>query len=198
MEGKREVWRSLQTGDLETAKLRAMETGLEVERQLHEARRRLKMRGSVDPETLAQDWKRRELEEEGKLRRETRYRETDDDLEALAFTISDHKEALSLGDTSLVERLLDRVLGEYGAAVPAKDRQRFARALLKARLESFEVSRKWAEAESPDDALMVSDLLERYFKHRRPPSKTEAEWRSVFRRFEAVNGALPVKNVKRV
>ena len=48
MEGKREVWRSLQTTDLETAKLRAMETGLEGERQLHEARRRLKMGGSVD------------------------------------------------------------------------------------------------------------------------------------------------------
>ena len=52
MGGKREVWRSLRTTDLETDKLRAMETGLEVERQLHEARRRLTMRGaSMDPDT---------------------------------------------------------------------------------------------------------------------------------------------------
>ena len=203
---RREVWRSLKTADLETAKLRAMEVALEVERDIQDAKRRLALRRGAlpTPEGLAQDWQRRELEANVSWRAESRAKgdgaALDAEIEALGNALEDNADALNTGDTRLEMGLLRELLQPFGVTVSAKDRARFAQALLKARLHFIETSLHRAQAEATGGGVsaenpMLSDVLEAWLKARRPPSKTEAEWRSVFRRFEAVNGVLAVRSV---
>ena len=195
---KRQIWRSLGCTDLEQAKLRALQVGFKVERMIQEARQRLKVGSKVTPEAFALDWQRTALREDAEWRETTARtpERIETEVEALANALSDHREALDTSDTSLVSRLLREVLEQNGVKIPAHDHRRFALALLKARTHALGVA--LSRAESDERQAMVSDVLDAYLVQRKPPSKTEQEWRSVFRRWEVVNGLLLARDVQKL
>jgi len=195
-----QIWRSLGCTDLEQAKLRAMEVGLQVERIILEARQRLKAGPPRTPEALALDWQRVALREDAEWRQGLvrTPEQVEGELEALGNALSDHREALDTRDASLVARLLHDVLEQNGVSIPAKDQQRFALALLKARTQALGVALERAQGDDGQGHEMVSDVLDAYLAQRKPPSKTEQEWRSVFRRWETVNGLLSARAVQKL
>jgi len=206
MGGRKQVWKSLRCTDLDTAKLRALQVGQEVERELQKLRRRADAIQAGDPAALAHTaesrwsaedaaWHRsRFLLDDGSFESARQLDETlDSELDALTSAVEDHAAALRRQDVGLVSKLLDEVLTEQGLTIPPARRREFALALLHARLRSLEVSVKRTKADiagdrQEDQGVTVVGLLDAYLAERKLGSKSEAEVRAAYRRFSAIVG----------
>jgi hypothetical protein len=203
--GRKQLWKSLGTSDLDTAKLRSLEEGQRVERHFQDLRRQASA-SETNPETLARLYRSRAESEDAAWRRAhvrvddgtfesaRRLDETlDAELDALTSAVEDHTAALRLRDVGLVDRLLDEVLTEHGLTLPPARRREFAFALLQARLKSLEVGMKRTKGEiageyQEDQGISLDGLLEAYLAERKLGSKSEAECRAAYRRFSAIVG----------
>jgi hypothetical protein len=147
--GKAQVWKSLRTSDLDTAKLRSLQVGQQVERQLQDLRRRASSAQS-SPDALARLYSSR-AEADDASWRARRVVEDDErlnvELDALASAVQEHTDALRRQDVGLVDQLLDEVLTEHHVTIPPARRREFALALLHARLRSLEVGVKRTKGE---------------------------------------------------
>lgn len=74
--GKAQVWKSLRTSDLDTAKLRSLQVGQQVERQLQDLRRRASA-AQTDPDALARLYQSTALADDASWR--TRRKVEDDE-----------------------------------------------------------------------------------------------------------------------
>jgi hypothetical protein len=159
MEGKREIWRSLRTSDLNEAKLLSLREGQEVERLFQDLRKQAEI-AQADPQSLARLHESRTrsadvqhrlsrdaAEDDGSFESARRHTETlDAELDALKSAVDDHRASLRLQDTSIVSTLLDELLTEHRLHVPSQRRREFALALLKAHTRVLEAGReagKW-------------------------------------------------------
>jgi integrase len=199
--GKREVVKSLNTSDVEQAKLLSLRVGQEVERQLQAIRKRqgalqADLRGPGAPDTLARLHESRLLTADADIRA-ARIAEDDEELDieldALKSAVDDHAAALRAHDTSIVSTLLDELLQEHGLHVPPQRRREFALALLKAHFRVLEVSVKRTKAEARGEpavppGVTVDGLLDAYLTERKLGSKSEAEIRAAYRRFSSIVG----------
>src|SRR6266545_3233227 len=80
LNGRREIWKSLHTADLDEAKLLSLREGQEVERQLQALKKRAE-RAQTDPHAFARQYESRALSEDAQWRR-TRGLADDDAFEA--------------------------------------------------------------------------------------------------------------------
>lgn len=144
MGGRKQLWKSLRTSDLDTAKLlRSLEEGQRVERLFQDLRRRAGS-AQTNPESLARLYSSR-AEADDASWRSRRIMDDDDEqlnveLDALSSAVEEHTDALRRQDVGLVDQLLDEVLTEQGITLPPGRRREFALALLHARLRSLEVA----------------------------------------------------------
>lgn len=194
--GKAQVWKSLRTSDLNTAKLRSLQIGQQVERQFQELRRRAST-AQTNPDVLARLYSSR-AEADDASWRARRVVEDDErlnvELDALGAAVQEHTDALKRQDVGLVEQLLDEVLTEHHVTIPTARRREFSLALLSARLRSLEVGVRRTKAEiagtsSEELGVSVDGLLEAYLAERKLPPKSEAEFRAAYRRFAAIVGS---------
>jgi len=114
------------------------------------------------------------------------------ELDGIIMAIENNEENLRLGDTKYVSNLLDEVLLEQGLHVPPSQRQAFAHALLRSRLDMLKVMAKrtqgeW-EGEPQDQGITVEALLDAYLRERKLSTKTEAEVRAAYKRFASIVG----------
>jgi integrase len=205
LNGRREIWKSLHTADLDEAKLLSLREGQEVERQLQALKKRAE-RAQTDPHAFARQYESRALSEDAQWRR-TRGLADDDtfeaaerldvELDALRSAVKDHRASLRLQDTSIVSALLDEVLQEQGLHVSPQRRRDFALALLKAHIRALEVGVKRTTGEEVvSEGVTVGGLLDAYLKERKLASKSEAEVRACYRRFAAIAGEdTPAKDI---
>lgn len=202
--GKAQVWKSLRTSDLDTAKLRSLQVGQQVERQLQDLKRRADS-AQTNPESLARLYSSRAEAEDASWRARRIMDDTDEqlnvELDALTSAVEDHSDALRRQDVGLVDQLLDEVLAEHGVTIPPARRREFALALLKARVGSLQVGVRRTRAEivgtpSEEQGVSVDGLLDAYLSERKLPPKSEAEFRAAYRRFAAiVGGDKPAREV---
>jgi len=203
LENRRELWKSLRTTDLEEAKLLSLRVGQEVAR-LFQSLRKKAAATQADPETFGRDFQRRALVEDAQwrvARGQVDDEQLDAELDGIIMAIENNEESLRLGDTKYVSKLLDEVLLEHGLHVPPSQRQAFAHALLRSRLEMLKVTAKrtqgeWDREPPQDQGITVEVLLDAYLGERKLSTKTEAEVRAGYRRFgdrgAAGLGATPV------
>lgn len=223
--GKRELLVCLRTKDKETAKGRLHAAALDANRTLDGARRKLALL-TENPERLAERWKAQTFTEEWETRKDSPPRDEDaieDELDLLDDQTSETRQALAEGgDVGPVKRLLAELLAEYGLpALPVEATRRLTRALLVARLESLEVSRRLALGDfthedvkraslqasaalegdrhsDPQNNPPLSAVLATWLAERKPPSKTALEVRATFARFTTTCGSdKPIGSVSR-
>jgi integrase len=202
--GCSQIWKSLRTSDLDTAKLRSLEEGQRVERMLQELRRSANS-AQTNPESLARLYSSRAEADDAAWRRTRITSDTDEhldvELDALTSAIENHTDALRRQDVGLVDQLLDEVLVEHGVTIPSTSRREFALALLTARLRSLEVGVRRTKEEQrgrpvEDQGVSVDGLLDAYLTERKLPPKSEQEFRAAYRRFGAiVGGDKPAREV---
>ena len=210
--GRKQVWKSLRTSNLDTAKLRSLEEGQRVERWF-QALRKQAAAAQTNPESLARLYQSRSNAEDAEWRRELSQRQRthvrmDDgtfesarqldetlnaELDALTSAVDDHAAALRLRDVDIVSKLLDDVLVDNGLTIPPQRRREFALALLQAHLKSLEVSVKRTKGEiagerQEEQGVSVDGLLDAYLTERKLGSKSEHEVRAAYRRFAAIVG----------
>jgi integrase len=195
LENRREIWKSLRTTDLEEAKLLSLRAGREVAR-LFQSLKKKAAAAQTDPDTFGRDFERRALAEDAQWRA-TRGQVADEQLEAeldgIIQSIENNEESLRLGDTKYVSKLLDEVLLEQGLHVPPSQRQAFAHALLRSRLDMLKVTAKrtrgeWDGEPPQNQGITVEGLLNAYLGERKLSTKTEAEVRAGYRRFASIVG----------
>lgn len=211
--GKAQVWKSLRTSDLDTAKLRSLEEGQRVERQFQALRLRARSRAAeataaqAHPDALARLYTSTALADDATWR--SRRNVEDDEqlnieLDALNSAVQDHAAALRVQDVGIVATLLDDLLIEHGLTIPTTRRREFALTLLKARLHSLEVGVKRTRGEVAalrgesvvEPGITVDGLLDAYLSESKLGSKTEQEVRAAYRRFSAIVGAeTPAREV---
>lgn len=195
LDNRREIWKSLRTTDLEEAKLLSLRAGQEVAR-LFQSLKKKAAAAQADPDTFGRDFKRRALAEDAEWR-VARGQVDDEQLEAeldgIIQCIENNDESLRLADTRYVSELLDEVLLEKGLHVPPSRRQAFAHALLRSRLDVLKGVAKrtqgeWEGDPQQDQGITVEALLDAYLRERKLSTKTEAEVRAAYRRFESIVG----------
>jgi integrase len=209
MEGKREIWRSLRTSDLNEAKLLSLREGQEVERLFQDLRKQANI-AQADPQSLArlhetrarsadvQHRLTRDAGDDGTFESARRHTEMlDAELDALKSAVDDHRASLRLQDTSIVSTLLDELLTDHRLHVPIPRRREFALALLKAHTRVLEAGVKRASGGSMETlGVSVGGLLDAFLAERKLPSKSEAEFRACYRRFTALVGEhTPARDV---
>ena len=93
--GQKQVWKSLRTSDLDLAKLRSLEEGQRVERQLQDLKRRADS-AQTNPESLARLYRSRAESEDAEWRHRRVVQDDeqlDVELDALTSAVQDHTEA---------------------------------------------------------------------------------------------------------
>lgn len=113
LQGRREVWKSLRTSSLDDAKLLSLRVGQEGEWEFQALAKRAASSQSR-PEVFAREYQTAALASDAQWR-STRGPVEDDALDAehaLTSTVEDHAEALRVGDSRIVSKLLDEVLQE--------------------------------------------------------------------------------------
>jgi integrase len=195
--GRREVWRSLHTSDIEEAKVLSLKATAELRKDF--ARLEKKVR-NPDPATVARDYQRKVLAAD--LAQRLASPPSDRADEGLSYHLTDLLEALE-NDPKRINRLLDRVLFEQGLHVPESQRPAFAHELLRKEVETLKTL--LARTDGPFDATTspdggastVEELLEAYISDRALLSKSEVEVRAAYRRFVGVVGNKLVKDVSK-
>jgi hypothetical protein len=137
MGGKKQIWKSLRTSDLDTAKLRSLQVGQDVERHFQTLRRQASA-AQTNPDALARlhlsrsnaedaAWRRQHVRvDDGSFESARQLDETlNAELDALTSAVQDHAAALKRQDASIVDHLLDDVLAEHGVTIPPYRRREF-------------------------------------------------------------------------
>jgi integrase len=181
--GRRELWKSLRTSNLEEAKLLSLRVTAEARRMFEGIKKRAA--APRDPASVARAYAAKFLA----------HRDSGDH-EALELVYSDALESfldqVESGDTSGINKLLDDVLLEEGLHVPPSKRPEYAQALLQAHLG---VLRKKAAGVVAVAGPSMMELLDSYLRERKLGSKSEAETRAAYSRFVALVGDKQIREV---